>query len=189
MPDYSSKPPIPNSYWVVSGRFAAGEYPGHWNPGEADARLARMLDAGVDHFVDLTQSRDRLEPYAPAAHRQAESRGLSVKHDSRPIRDMDVPRSTEQMAATLDAIDDAMENGRTVYVHCLGGIGRTGTVVGCWLVRHGHTGEAALRQVAEWFRQMPKASPHSRSPETSEQRAYVRDWPEQPSQGALWPPA
>ena len=37
----------------------------------------------------------------------------------------------------LDEIDGAILNGKTVYVHCLGGIGRTGTVVGCYLVRHG----------------------------------------------------
>ena len=189
MPDQSTKPPIPNSYWVIPGRFAAGEYPGHWNPGETESRLDRMLDAGIDHFVDLTQSRDRLEPYAPAARQQAESRGLSVEHDSHPIRDLGVPGTPNEMAATLDAIDDAIENGKTVYVHCWGGVGRTGTVVSCWLVRHGHTGEAALRQVSEWFHQMPKAGPHSRSPETPQQRAYVRDWAEPPSQGALWPPA
>ena len=187
MPDHPSKPPIPNSYWVVPGRFAAGEYPGHWNDSQADAKLAQMLDAGIDYFVDLTQSRDRLCPYAPTAQRQAESRCMSVEHASHPIRDLGVPRSPQQTAATLDAIDDAMENGKTVYVHCWGGVGRTGTVVGCWLVRHGHTGEAALRQVGEWFRQMPKARPYSRSPETSQQRDYVRDWAEPPSQGVLWP--
>ena len=189
MTDHAIRPPIPNSYWVVPGRFAAGEYPGHWNPCETDTRLSQMLDAGIDHFVDLTQSRDRLSPYAPAALRQAENRGLSVEHESHPIRDLGVPRSPQEMTATLDAIDDAMENGKTIYVHCWGGVGRTGTVVGCWLVRHGHTGEAALRQVSEWFRRMPKARPHSRSPETSEQRAYVHDWPDPPSQGTLWPPA
>ena len=185
MPDHSSKPPIPNSYWVVPGRFAAGEYPSHWNASESDAKLSQMLDAGIDHFIDLTQSRDRLDPYASTAQRQAESRGLSVRHESHPIRDLGVPRNPQQMVATLDAIDDAMENGKTVYVHCWGGVGRTGTVVGCWLVRHGQTGDAALRQVAGWFQQMPKARPHSRSPETSQQRAYVRDWTEPPSQGAL----
>ena len=181
MTDRSSRPPIPNSYWVVPGRFAAGEYPGHWHAGQAESKLERMLDAGIDYFVDLTQSWDRLEPYASAVQRQAESRGLSVEHESRPIRDLGVPRSPRQMAETLDAIDDAIENGKTVYVHCWGGVGRTGTVVGCWLVRHGQTGDAALRQVAQWFRQIPKALPHSRSPETSQQRDYVRHWAEPPA--------
>lgn len=181
--------PIPNSYWVVPGRFAAGEYPGHWNDDMAADKLARMLDAGIDHFIDLTQRRDGLAPYALIAQRQAERLGLDVEHASHPIRDLGVPRTPQQMAETLDAIDDALENGRTVYVHCWGGVGRTGTVVGCWLVRHGQTGDAALRQVAEWFQQMQKARPYSRSPETSQQRTYVREWAEPPSQGALWPPA
>ena len=50
------------------------------------------------------------------------------------------------MASILDAIDAALDGGKTVYVHCWGGVGRTGTVVGCWLVRHGKTGDEALRQ-------------------------------------------
>lgn len=31
-----------------------------------------------------------------------------------------------------------------VYLHCWGGIGRTGTIVGCWLARNGFPGKAAL---------------------------------------------
>ena len=82
------------------------------------------------------------------------------------------------MATILDAIDDALDSGDTVYVHCWGGIGRTGTVVGCWLVRHGCTGEEALAQVAEWWMGMAKASPYRSSPETYEQRQYVLGWGE-----------
>ena len=185
-PTDSPRRPIPNSYWVVPGRFAAGEYPGHWNAAEAEAKLMRMLDACIDHFIDLTQSRDNLRPYADTARQQADRNGLDVAYERHPIRDLGVPRTPEQMALTLDAIDNALDEGKTVYVHCWGGVGRTGTVVGCWLVRHGQTGDAALRQVGEWFQKMQKARPHSRSPETSEQRAYVRDWPEPPSQGELF---
>ena len=61
-------------------------------------------------------------------------------HERHSIVDMDVPRSQQQTAGILDAIDKALEDGKNVYVHCWGGIGRTGTVVGCWLVRHGMTG-------------------------------------------------
>ena len=41
------------------------------------------------------------------------------------------------MTRILDDVDAALADGGAVYVHCWGGIGRTGTVVGCWLVRHG----------------------------------------------------
>src|SRR3712207_6971239 len=40
--------------------------------------------------------------------------------------------------------------GGLPYVHCWGGIGRTGTVVGCYLVEHGMDGEQAIAAIAEW---------------------------------------
>ena len=47
--------PIPNSYWVLPGRFAAGEYPGARYRDAAAAKLQSLLRAGIDHFVDLTE--------------------------------------------------------------------------------------------------------------------------------------
>jgi len=38
--------------------------------------------------------------------------------------------SAALMRATLDAIYDAIDAGETLYLHCWGGVGRTGTVVG-----------------------------------------------------------
>ena len=35
--------------------------------------------------------------------------------------------------------------GRRVYVHCRAGIGRTGTVIGCYLAEQGLDGPAAVR--------------------------------------------
>ena len=82
------------------------------------------------------------------------------------------------MSKILDAIDAAMRDGKTVYVHCLGGVGRTGTVIGCWLVRHGRTGNTALCQIAEWWLGVEKVYRRPISPETREQHEYVRDWTE-----------
>ena len=56
-----------------------------------------------------------------------------------------MPRSAEAVATILDAIDVALAQGRTVDVHCWGRIGRTGAAVGCWLVRHGLTGDGVPR--------------------------------------------
>jgi protein-tyrosine phosphatase len=61
-----------------------------------------------------------------------------------------------------------------VYVHCWGGFGRTGTVVGCHLVRHGRSGAAALARLNELRRETPYAA-HP-SPEREAQRALVRSW-------------
>ncbi len=170
--------PLPNSYWVIPGRFVAGEYPGAKDPDEAAARLRTLLLAGIDHFIDLTGTADRLEPYAAIAADEARRLSRHMEHEQHPVVDLGVPGSPREMADILDAIDDALDDGRTVYLHCWGGVGRTGTVVGCWLVRHGATGDEALGQIAEWWQGMEKAYRQPRSPETTEQHAYVREWTE-----------
>ena len=124
--------PSENAYWVVPGRFAAGEYPGAKSRGDAAEKLRRLLGAGIDHFIDLTEPHE-LAPYAGVAEDEARRSGSSVEHERRSIRDGQVPQSRNETAAILDAIDAALGEGKTVYVHCWGGIGRTGAVVGCWL--------------------------------------------------------
>ena len=151
---------------------------------------------GIDHFIDLTESGE-LEPYAGIVAKEARRLGLDIGWERHPIAPSTspppapkhpllfpfLPRTDGQdvrhhsMPSTPRVRDD-----RTVYVHCWGGVGRTGTTVGCWLVRHGHTGKEALRRIAEWWQGMEKIYFHPRSPETNEQREYVRSWAE-PSAG------
>ena len=174
--------PLANTYWVVPSRFAAGEYPGAKKREEAADKLRILLETGFDYFIDLTESNEGLEPYAGVAATEAMRLDTKFVHARHPIVDMRAPRSPQETAGILDAIDKALDDGKKVYVHCWGGIGRTGTVVGCWLVRHGRTGDQALAQIAEWWRGMDKAYRRPRSPETERQRAYVRNWTE-PSRG------
>ena len=170
---------MPNSYWVIPGCFAAGEYPGAIEPLEAGRKLKSLLSVGIDHFIDLTEPGE-LFPYTEIAEQEALHLGLTIRYERHPIIDVSVPHSPEQMSNILDAIDAALDDGWTVYAHCWGGVGRTATVVGCWLVRHGRTGDEALGQIAEWWQGMStgKVMDHPSSPETLEQREYVRSWTE-----------
>ena len=61
---------------------------------------------------------------------------------------------------------------------CWGGIGRTGTVAGCFLVRHGLTCDAALGQLARLWPQMKKSAWYPTTPQTEQQFEYVRNWRE-----------
>ena len=168
--------PIPNSYWVVPGRFAAGEYPGDIFRANARDKLSSLLSAGVNRFIDLTVEGE-LDSYREIAQKEAGRLSQSFDWERHSVVDRSTPHRS-RMVEILDAIDSAMERGEAVYVHCWGGIGRTGTVVGCWLRRRGYSGEEALAQIATWWQGVAKRHRRPHSPETLEQRQYIMEWAE-----------
>ena len=170
---YSNRP-IPEFYWVEPDRFLAGEYPGHFDPEQARRQLDALIESGLDTFIDLTKQGE-LYPYEKILKEEAEVYGLDVQYARFSIGDFGLP-SAGQMKSILDHIDQNLAAGRKLYLHCWGGIGRTGTIVGCYLVRHGLGGEEALRQLAGWWQEVPKSRIHPHTPETIEQAAFVRSW-------------
>jgi hypothetical protein len=169
--------PIPESYWVLAGRFLAGEYPGSFDQEATRGRAEAFLEAGFAAFIDLTAPEDELLPYRPVFEAQAIARASDIDYRRFPIPDLGLP-TDEQMTAILDAIDAALASGRKVYLHCWGGVGRTGTAVGCYLVRHGRTGTQALEQLAEWWQEVPKHTYFPRSPQADAQVEFIRRWRE-----------
>jgi hypothetical protein len=168
--------PLPESYWVVPGHLLAGEYPGSSNEVQARRRLTALLNAGFDTFIDLTRPGE-LEAYQPLLTEEARLAGLPVSHQRFAIGDFGLP-GRAQMTQILNTLDLALATGHKVYLHCWGGIGRTGTTVGCYLVRHGQSGREALMQLAEWWRQVPKSARYPHSPETTEQVNFILNWNE-----------
>jgi hypothetical protein len=166
--------PIPESYWVEPGRFLAGEYPGRFDTEQTRRRLDALVEAGFDTFIDLTRQNENI-PYENILFEQSHAYEIQPRYHRFAIGDFGLP-TPGLMRTILDKVDESLAAGHRVYVHCWGGIGRTGTTVGCYLVRRGLDGEAALRQLAEWWREVPKSRIHPRSPETSEQAAFVRSW-------------
>lgn len=164
--------PIPDCYWVIPGQLLAGRYPGAASETETRLKISHFLEHGIDHFADLTQPGDILA-YQPILEALAAKKNMKVSYQRFPIPDLGVP-SKNEMQAILDWIDAGMLSGGKVYVHCFGGVGRTGIVIGCHLVRHGMSGELALQRIALLRRDMPGW--WMRSPEMDEQRELVLNW-------------
>jgi hypothetical protein len=165
--------PDPNTYWVVPGELLAGEYPGAPDSEGARRRLRRFLQAGVRHFIDLTEVGE-LTPYAELLTEEAGSR---TSYERIPIRDVSVPDEPKTMAEIIAAIDRAITEGGITYVHCWGGIGRTGLAVACWLQERGLTPDEALTDLADKWRSCAKSERMPSSPETAEQVRWVKEWP------------
>ena len=153
----------------------AGPYPGKRAEEEAIWSLTELTDSGVNHFVDLTflkgESTDMLEPYAHLLDDLPN--GSHPGYSRHSIVDLDVP-SPDLMRQILSEIESTVSRGEVVYVHCWGGVGRTGTVVACHLVNSGLSTDEALARIPELRAGLIRE--HRRSPEMSEQEDFVRAW-------------
>jgi hypothetical protein len=161
-------PPLLNSYWVVPGILLAGEHPFGESPIDAHNRLALLRAAGIDYFIDLTEPHE-MPNYRLLLPRQSD-------YVRRPISDTSIPKSATQMQEILSLIATARERERGIYVHCRAGIGRTGTVIGCFLVDQGLEGSAAIKELNRLWRQSERSKSWPKIPQTDSQTEYIRRW-------------
>ena len=80
------------------------------------------------------------------------------------------------MRSILDAIDLSLTVDRPVYLHCFGGVGRTGTAVCCWLLRQGLAKPENVIQMLHELRQADHQTKGRQAPETIEQTKFVENW-------------
>lgn len=145
--------------------------------------MSSILDSGITVFVNLQEPTETgmghrpFRDYRPLVRRLSGGLLPDPAFHRFPIPDMGVT-STETIREALDQIDGAHVGGRVVYIHCWGGHGRTGTVVGCWLVRHGLTPDQALERLTE-LRQHDDYLNAMGSPQTRAQVQMIRKWAEQ----------
>jgi len=150
---------IPRFFYTVLDRPA--RLAGMVRP-DAETPWAALAEAGFHYVVCLT---DDMPPYDP--------RPVALLHAVR-LEDLhgghDPADRVAEEARIVEAIDRtyaAVRDGRGVIVHCAGGTGRTGTVIGGVLRRFGHP----AKDVRTYL--------------DSLHRHRGADWPESPWAGAL----
>ncbi|MCD9623934.1 ADP-ribosylglycohydrolase family protein [Rhabdothermincola salaria] len=171
-------PPVPwahddhhHAWWVEPGAVLAGEYPAtRRGPVATRAKVDLLVDAGVHTFIDLTTPEDQLTLYAPVLAEVGTARGLDLEHVPVPIPDLDITTDAEY-DRLVQLIGIHRERG-VVYVHCWGGIGRTGTVIGCLLADQGHDFDSITTRLSDMRAGTRKA--HRPAPETAEQVDVLR---------------
>lgn len=176
MPQPTISVPFANTYWVVPGQFLAGEHPVEISDDATMARLAALLDAGVRTLVDLTEEPEIVPSYSGLLRGIATGRQIEIEIRQMPIPDRGVP-SAQTLKSILDVIDCSMTQKNPVFVHCFAGIGRTGTIVGCYLRRHGWANARdVIARISELRSLMPCGG--ETSPQTPEQVEVVMSWKE-----------
>jgi protein-tyrosine phosphatase len=143
-------------------RGASTRYPGHTYRRDTADDLAAMRAMGVVRLILLVEDRE-LEAWGdPAIVALGSRAGVDVRRH--PMADGSPPASVAAMDRILDEIDGARASG-DVVVACMGGVGRTGTVAACALVRAGSSARQAIDAV--------RALRHPTAVETVAQERFV----------------
>lgn len=121
-------------HWLIPGRLAGCPMPGVVVPLRHDLALLRRM--GITLLINLTE-RDVPED----ALAEFDLRSYALR-----IEDRHAPPLlwAKLLLAKMDAF---MRDGEVLAVHCLAGLGRTGTVLCAWLIREGLTADEALRRL------------------------------------------
>lgn len=133
---------------------------GDWLEDEVRA----LRNEGFDVVVSLL-TREEVDELSLL--REAElMRTYGLKFCNYPIRDLGVPDSRESFRRFLEGLQEDLQAGKKIAVHCRGSIGRSGLVVASVLVMSGIDPEQAFIQVT--------AARGFSAPETEEQKEWVR---------------
>jgi ADP-ribosyl-[dinitrogen reductase] hydrolase len=185
----SARPPFAGSYWILPGRLLAGPHP--LTEAESRARVEALREAGIAVVVDLTDEGESFPGGGEAVYAAllggdaASSAGGSASPDGSasgagaakgrierlraPLRDFGA--DTAGLRRAVGQVEAALESGGRVYLHCRGGIGRTGMVAAAFLVERGL---AASSEAIDLLAALRAAAGETLpSPETVEQRDFV----------------
>lgn len=123
---------VPNFSWLIEKRLAGASYP------YSEDAIALLRELGVQALLSLAE-----EPLSEALLAKYQ---LEVAH--LPLGDFSAPMLA-QIEQAISIIESFFARGLAIAVHCGAGLGRTGTILACYLVSQGETARDAIAQVRQ----------------------------------------
>lgn len=167
--------PFERSYWVLPNRFIVGEIPASMKEDETIAKLNGLIQVNVNVVINLMEEDEKnyenksFYDYAPYLNKH------NVETHRIPVKDLSIP-TIETMKKILSIVQDSIRQKKVVYLHCWGGVGRTGTAVGCFLLNNSLASKDNVLETINYLKRTTSIDKRQ-SPETEEQRKFLMEWP------------
>jgi protein-tyrosine phosphatase len=114
---------------------------------DMDMDLKVIQDAGISVVVTLMKLNEMLMYGIGDLGHRIKALGWDWYHF--PIEDGGIPSSMMDVFPLVQDILVEVSQGKKVLIHCRGGLGRTGTIAGCYLVAKGMSVEDTLKKLVE----------------------------------------
>jgi atypical dual specificity phosphatase len=141
---------LPRFSWLVENKLAAMSYP------ESEDAFTLLYKIGIRAILNLSE--------VPLLYKAPHTIGMLTAHI--PVADFTAP-TPEQVKQAVAMISSCLDGNMPLVVHCTAGLGRTGTILACYLVGSRISADNAITIIREW---------RPGSIEVPEQEAAVYDY-------------